>query len=212
MEGNGIHFGTFKDSRGDLVTFKDGSFGSQISGGSKLFNMCHFSYKNFGGWAGCDLRYDVLGSTDIAPSGYGAAPTSGNVGYDATENCAINPVPGTLMAALPAQLRAVMKPMTKYTNNVGGYSNSESMVTASIDYLPLYSEFEAIGNRSGANSYEQNKQKQYAYFAQASRVSIRDTWTRSATSSEAAFCRISGTGSSTASANYSYAIAPIFKV
>ena len=167
VEGNGIHFGTFKDaaSNGKDLCLIDSKYGSNDTSGTKYFNMNHWGNYNYGGWAGCDMRYDILGSTDKAPSGYGAAKTTSVVGYDPSSTCATTPVAGTLMAALPADLRAVMKPMTKYTDGKGNSSNTEANVVATIDYLPLLAEFEIFGARSYANQYEQNKQKQYDYFA-----------------------------------------------
>lgn len=166
IEGGGIHFGTFKDgvSNGKDISFIDSNYVGTYSGGTKCFNTNHWGNYNYGGWAGCDMRYDILGSTDVAPSGYGAQVTTNRVGYDATESCATNPVPDTLMAALPADLRAVMKPMTKYTDGTGNTSNVESNVIATIDFLPLLAEFELHGKRTYANQYEQYKQKQYSYY------------------------------------------------
>ena len=69
------------------------------------------------------------------------------------------------MAALPSDLRAVMKPITKYTDNVAGGTNTSANVKATIDYLPLLAEFEVHGARTYANSYERNYQAQYAYYA-----------------------------------------------
>jgi hypothetical protein len=75
------------------------------------------------------------------------------------------------MAALPVELRAVMKPMTKYSNNVGGQGttqgdgNGAGKVTVSIDYLPLLAEFEIFGEIKYANSSEPSKQQQYDYYA-----------------------------------------------
>lgn len=55
---------------------------------------------------------------------------------------------------------------TKYTNNTGGSdASSESYVTATSDYIFLLAEFEVFGSCRYANSYEQNKQQQYSYFA-----------------------------------------------
>ena len=68
------------------------------------------------------------------------------------------------MAALPSDLRAVMKSTTKYTDNTGGGSNNASYVTATTDYLFLLAEFEVFGTRYGANSAEQNYQLQYDYY------------------------------------------------
>ena len=51
---------------------------------------------------------------------------------------------------LPSDLRAVLKPITKYTDNVGGGSGSvQSNVTATTDYLPLLSMKEVFGSTQG---------------------------------------------------------------
>ena len=87
------------------------------------------------------------------------------MGYNATTTCATLPVANTLMSCLPVDLRAVMKPITKWTDNVGGSGNTEEKVTATIDYLPLLAEFEIFGTRTMANSFEQNHQAQYEYYS-----------------------------------------------
>ena len=150
----GIDFGTFKTalSGGTDICLIDGKYNNYSTNGTKYFNMNHSSNTNSGGWKGCDLRYDVLGSTNT------------NDG-DATATTATNPVANTLMAALPSDLRAVMQPMTIYTDNAGGGTNTASNVTASVDYLPLLAEYEIFGTRSYANSSEQNHQAQYAYYS-----------------------------------------------
>ncbi|MCM1223111.1 MAG: hypothetical protein NC548_52535, partial [Lachnospiraceae bacterium] len=164
---NKIHFQGFKtaQSGGTDVGLVDSKYNSSYTDGTKYFNVNHWGYPNYGGWAACDLRYDVLGSTNVAPGNYGSAKASGATGSDATNTCATNPVSGTLMAALPADLRAVMKPITKYTDNVAGGTNVSSNIKATVDYLPLLAEFEVFGSRSYANSYEKNYQAQYAYYA-----------------------------------------------
>lgn len=166
LEGNGIHFGTFKTAATDGVDIflVDAKLSSEASNGTKYFNINHWGAFNHGGWAGCDMRYDILGSTDVAPSDYGSRVAEGRVGYDATENCAISPVPNTLMAALPADLRAAMKPMTKYTDGTGNKSTVETDIIATVDYLPLLSEYEIYGKTSFAHPCESSKQKQYDYF------------------------------------------------
>ena len=68
------------------------------------------------------------------------------------------------MAALPSDLRAVMQPVTKYTDNTGNGSNSSGNVTTTTDYLFDLSEFEVFGTRNYANQYEQNYQAQYDYY------------------------------------------------
>lgn len=194
-EGNGITFGCFKTAatNGVDVCLVDSHYNSYDSSGSKWFNMSHRGGYSYGGWKGCDMRYDILGSTDVQPSRYGSTPTTSKTGYDATSTCATSPVANTLMSCLPSDLRAVMKPMTKYTDNVGNKSNVEANVTSSIDYLPLLSEYEVQGARSYANQYEQNKQARYAYYA-AGKSKVK--YQHSATSSTASWwCR---------SAYYSY--------
>ena len=208
----GIDFGTFKTalSGGTDICLIDAGYGNNYTNGTKYFNMNHSSNTNSGGWKGCDLRYDVLGSTNT------------NDG-DATATTATNPVANTLMAALPSDLRAVMKPMTIYTDNTGGGSNTASNVTASVDYLPLLAEYEIFGTRSYANSSEQNHQAQYAYYSAGnSKVKYRHSATSSAAwwwerspyyYSSGAFCVVSTDGL----AYYHYAwlsfgVAPAFRV
>lgn len=169
-EGNGITFGTFKTalSGGTDICLVDGNYNGYSTNGTKYFNMNHSSNTNAGGWKGCDLRYDVLGSTNT------------NDG-DATATTATNPVANTLMAALPSDLRAVMQPMTIYTDNTGGGSDNASYVTKTTDYLPLLAEYEIFGTRSYANSAEKNYQAQYAYYSAGnSKVKYRHSATGSA--------------------------------
>lgn len=128
--------------------------------------MNHWTDYNFGGWARCDMRYDILGSTDVEPKSYGAGAPQLNAatGYAPTSTCATNPVENTLMSCLPEDLRAVMKPINKFTSQ-SGRSNGPSAVYAMSDYLPLLSEFEVYGQNVYANTYEPNCQKQYEYFS-----------------------------------------------
>ena len=72
---------------------------------------------------------------------------------------------GTIIAVIPAALRAVLKSVTKYTDNTGGGSTAASNVTATTDYFFLLSEYEVFGSISRANSNEKNKQAQYAYYS-----------------------------------------------
>ena len=208
----GIDFGTFKTalSGGTDICLIDAGYGNNYTNGTKYFNMNHSSNTNSGGWKGCDLRYDVLGSTNT------------NDG-DATATTATNPVANTLMAALPSDLRAVMKPMTIYTDNTGGGSNTASNVTASVDYLPLLAEYEIFGTRSYANSSEQNHQAQYAYYSAGnSKVKYRHSATSSAAwwwerspiyTGSFTFCLVNTTGSATSSsAGISCGVAPAFRV
>lgn len=152
---NRIHFKLGKIS-GVQVGLIDSSYGIQVSTSGK-FTM-NTSNTNSGGWNGSHMRKTVLGSD--------SSPTS--------------PEANTLLAALPSDLRAVMKPVTKYSDNTGGGHNTASHVTATTDYLFLLAEFEVFGTRTYANSTEQNYQAQYDYFkAGNSKVHYRHSATGS---------------------------------
>ena len=178
---NGITFQGFKTAQnnGVSVALVDSHYDSSTRAGYKWFAMEHWGSSSnvnptiYGGWKGCDLRYDILGSTNTAPSGYGSYPQSSRVGYNAGTTTATNPKANTLMSCLPSDLRAVMQPMTIYTDNYGYYSNTEAAVTTSIDYLPLLAEFEIFGTRTYANQYEKNKQTQYAYYSTGNNSKIK---------------------------------------
>jgi len=161
---NGIYFQGFKTLDGVDVALCESNQGKSFTNGVKTFNTSHWGGGNHGGWKGCDLRYDILGSTDKAPSNYGSGVSSGRTGYDATEAAKTSPAAKTLMAALPADLRAGLAPWTVYTDNHGDDTGQVSYVTSSVDYLPLLAEFELAGARTSANQYEQNKQSQMSYY------------------------------------------------
>ena len=127
------------------------------------------------------------------------------------------------MAALPSALRAVMKPMTIYTDNTAGGSDTASYVTKSVDYLPLLAEFEIFGSRSYANSAEKNYQKQYDYYkAGNSKIKYRHNSTSSAAywwerspyyDNSDYFCTVNTNGYANYTiARYSYGLAPAFRV
>lgn len=167
-------------------------------GSSAGFRM-NTSNTNSGGWNGSYMRKTVLGNTNT--------PT--------------NPLANSLMAALPSDLRAVMQPVTKYTDNTGNSSNSSGNVTATTDYLFLLAEFEVFGTRSGANQYEQNSQAQYDYYkAGNSRIANNHSavstavwwWLRSPHYNYGNTFRDVATDGSTASytANYSAGVRPGF--
>lgn len=219
---NKIHFQIGKISS-KQVGLCCGSYNSYKTDGTKIFNMNHWGNYNYGGWAGCDLRYDILGSTDVAPSGYGSAVTTSRVGYSASATCATNPVANTLMAALPSDLRAVMKGVTKYADAVGNSSNMAANVKAFTDYLFLLAEFEVQGTRTYANQYEQNYQKQYAYYSAGnSKVFYKHNgtttaahwWLRSAGYNyNTSFCLVNTDGSASYHhAGHALALAPGFVV
>lgn len=125
--------------------------------------------------------------------------------------------------ALPTDLQNVLKTVTKYTDNTGGGSNESSSVTATTETICLEAEFEVQGVRSYANSYEQNKQKQYDYYKNGNskiRYKYNDTniaawwWNRNPYSGNSnAFCSVYTSGSaSTDTSRYCGAVAPCFYV
>lgn len=136
---NRIHFLLGKIS-GSFVGLADSNYGNTTTT-SGAFTM-NTGGTNSGGWESSHMRKTVLGAN--------SSPTS--------------PTANTLMAALPSDLRAAMKSVTKYTDNTGGGSNTASYVKATTDYLFLLAEYEVHGTRSYANSAEQNSQAQYDYF------------------------------------------------
>lgn len=171
---NGVTFQGFKTAAtGGIDVALVTNYDTASSNGTKNFNMNHWgatSYGdnfggNYGGWKGCDLRYDILGSTDTAPSSYGSANAKDRVGYDASSTTATNPVSNTLMAALPSSLRAIMRPMTVYTSNDSStWHTDQSVVSTSIDYLPLPAVKEVYGSYDSENPYEDYYQSTYSYY------------------------------------------------
>ena len=194
---NRIHFQIGKVS-GKAVALCDSQYNG--SGSSAMFHM-NSSDSNSGGWNGSYMRKTLLGNSNTPDS--------------TLEN--------SLMAALPSDLLAVMKTVTKYTDNTGGGSNSSGNVTATADYLFLLAEFEVFGTRYWANQYEQNSQKQYDYYkAGNSRVAYNHSavstavwwWLRSAYYNYSNnFCVVYTDGSYyNFSANYSAGLRPGFAV
>ena len=193
---NRIHFKIGKIG-GTQVGLCDAQY-SNYQSGNGYFNM-NPNNSNSGGWASCHMRTTILGSD--------ASPTS--------------PRANTLLAALPADLRAVMKPITKYSDNTGGGNNTASYVTSTTDYLPLLAEFEIHGARTYANSAEQNYQQQYAYYqAGNSKVHYKHNatgtaalaWCRSVDAANTnGFCRVHTNGNPDGGTAYgSWAVAPGF--
>ena len=193
---NRIHFKIGKIS-GVHIALCDSNYGS--SGSSASYFQMNASNTNSGGWNGSSMRKTLLGNS--------GTPTS--------------PPSGSLLAALPADLRAVMKAVTKYSDNTGGGSNTASYVTSTTDYLFLLSEFEYHGARTYANSAEQNYQAQYDYYkAGNSKIHYKHNatgtaaraWCRSVYSGTSGyFCLVNTDGSAYANyAYYSRGVAPGF--
>ena len=172
--------------------------------------------------------------TDVAlcDSGYSSSKSSGQwfnmnnnnstTGGWASCNMRNNTLP-VVKAALPSDLQSVLKTTTIYTDNTGGSSTAASYVTATQDDLYLLAEFEIFGARTYANSAEQTKQQQYAYYvAGNSKVKYRHDstatavywWGRSVFAAGAAsFCAVNTYGTPYyRAARISFGLAVAFKV
>ena len=136
---NRIHFQLAKTalSGGKDVALCDRSYNSNVST-TGYFSM-NSSRTNSGGWKSSQMRTKICGTS-------------------------LSSYSGTIIAVIPAALRAVLKSVTKYTNNTGN-SSAASAVTATTDYFFLLSEFEVFGSISYGNTNESSKQAQYAYYS-----------------------------------------------
>lgn len=126
-------------------------------------------------------------------------------------------------SAMPSDLQAVLKTVTKYSDNTGGGSNTASHVTATTDDIFLLAESEVFGVRIYANSAEQNYQAQYAYYSAGnSKVRYRHSstgstalwWLRSVCADNSKrFCYVyTSGGANNRNANFSIGFAPVFCV
>ena len=152
VEGLGIHFGCFLSAQkgGVELCLADDRYGTGNQGAGYAAMNFYTAEDEFGPWYQCRMRLDVLGSSDVP---YGTP----------TPAAPISPAPGTLMAALPMELRRVMQPMTKYTDN-GGTFQASTNVGATTEYLPLPAEKEVWGSIYYGNQGEWRYQEQYDFY------------------------------------------------
>ena len=143
---NHIHFQLAKTalSSGTDVCFYDNKY-SPDSLWTSVSTTGYFSMNasatNSGGWKSSQMRTTICGTS-------------------------LSSYSGTIIAVIPDSLRAVLKSVTKYTDNTGESDGSESsFVTATTDYFFLLSEFEVFGSITSGNTNEANKQAQYAYYS-----------------------------------------------
>jgi hypothetical protein len=124
---------------------------------------------------------------------------------------------------IPANWRAVIATTIKYTDNTGGGSNTASYVTATEDKCFLLAEYEVFGARTYANSAEQTKQKQYAYYTNGnSKVRYRHDsptsayfwWLRGVYCGKSyGFCIVNSSGSAgNGGASNSICVSPCFSI
>ena len=140
LEGaNRIHFQLAKTalSGGTDVALCDSEYNSSVPS-TGYFSM-NSSSTNSGGWASSQMRTNICGTS-------------------------LSSYSGTIIAVIPAALRAVLKSVTKYTDNTGSRPET-SAATATTDYFFLLSEYEAFGSITYSNTNESSKQAQYAYYS-----------------------------------------------
>lgn len=125
---------------------------------------------------------------------------------------------------VPSDLRAALKSVTKYTDNTGSTSAAEANVTATTEKFFLLSEYEVFGSITYANTYEANKQAQYAYYSAGnSKIKYNhrapttavNWWLRSlyrSNSTDFVFTGASGTVGNGSGARYSRGFTPGFCV
>ena len=195
LEGtNRIHFQFAKTalSGGTDVALCDSYYNH--TGGGFCMNT---SDSNSGGWASSNMRTAICGTS-------------------------LSSYSGTIIAVIPAALRAVLKSVTKYTNNTGS-SSAASAVTATTDYFFLLSEFEVFGSITYGNANEKDTQAQYAYYSAGnSKVKHNHSatstavvwWLRSPVASYSTYFVFVRTGGTVSSyyAYYSFGFAPGFCV
>ncbi len=140
LEGaNRIHFQLGKTalSGGTDVALCDKKCASGVT--STGFFSMNSSATNSGGWKSSQMRTEICGTS-------------------------LSSYSGTIIAVIPAELRAVLKSVTKYTDNTG-HSSAASAVTATTDYFFVLSEYEVFGTISEGNPNESSKQAQYSYYS-----------------------------------------------
>ena len=196
---NRIHFQIGKTAAtGTQICFVDAQY-ANWNGTFTMNGSTSSNSTNAGGWNGCSMRNTLLSQNPLSPGSK------------------------SFMAALPSDLRAVMKSVTKYSDNTGGTTNAASAITATTDYLFLLSEWEVQGARTYASQYEQNYQQRYAYYANGnSKVFYRHSatgstarwWLRSVCAGYSTyFCFVNTGGSAIAyDSGRSYGVAPAFCV
>ena len=183
-EGNGIAFQGFKATKnGTPVCLVDNIYSSWKESGT-WFNMNN-SGTNAGGWEASLMRKNVM---------------------------------PLIKASFQDDLQAVIKTSTIFTApNTGNIA-----LTATQDEVFLLAEYEVFGSRTYASTQEPNYLKQYAYYSAGnSKLKYKHNstgngahwWMRSPSyNNDYGFCRVYTIDPSSTSANYSYGVAPCFKV
>ena len=193
--GNRIHFefGFDSLSGGNHIAFCGTDFGLAWSNTNPYYIRMNSTATNSGGWKNSLMRTGTLNGSNRS-----------------------------FLNAIPADLKSVLKPVVKYTDNVGGGSGSvQSNVTATTDTIFILNVNEIRGTGT-ANTYEANYTKQYDYYKNGNaqnRAKSNDTatlcnfLTRSPSPSDARFMGLSPSASGVyLTANTVFAVSPAFCV
>lgn len=131
-----------------------------LSGGTDVC-FCDNQYGPDSGWSSPGAGYFVMNAISTNSGGWKSSQMRTNICGTSLSNYS-----GTIIAVIPAALRAVLKSVTKYTDNTAnGGGSTASYITATTDYFFLLSEFEVFGSITYGNTNEKNKQAQYAYYS-----------------------------------------------
>lgn len=200
--GNRIHFQIGKMNSMN-VALCDNKYDYQEKEVAGKFNM-NLEASNYGGWNASTMRTVTLGNNGKPPT---QAPS------------------GSFIAAMPEDLKAVMKSVNKYTDNQGYTYNRLEDVTATQDYLWLPASYELMGNQTYENPYEMRFQEQYEYFRAGNDQraykhtepdELAKVWLRSPCKTNYNFCYLIDSSLSAAvgatNSNYRLAITPEFAV
>lgn len=187
-----FEFGFNALSGGTHIAFCGSDYGLAWSNTNPYYIRMNSSKTNNGGWESSLMRTGTLNGTNRSFS-----------------------------TAVPADLRAVLKTVNKYTDNVGGGSgNVKSNVTRTTDTFFILNSMECRGEGT-MNSYEKDYTAQYQYYKNGndkSRYKSNDSGTicnfifRSCHPSNGTNFAAYNTAGSSVPANTVYAISPCFCV
>lgn len=146
-----------------------------LSGGTDVC-FCDNQYGPDSGWSAPGVGYFVMNASNTSSGGWKSSQMRTNIC-----GTSLSSYSGTIIAVIPEALRAVLKSVTKYTDNTGSGSTAASYVTATTDYFFLLSEYEVFGSIRCTNSNELSKQVQYAYYSAGnSRIKYKHNGTSTA--------------------------------
>lgn len=202
---NRIHFSGYRIGGFD-VAVTSSRYGEKNAPSESIndrYIMNAYEKGNDYGWEQSYMRTRVLNSNALSPS-------------DARSD--------SFLGELPNDLKQAIKRTKKYTNNGTLYSPK---VTATEDWLFLFSEFELTGNTNTALSEESSYQKQYDYYKKGHGIDRGRTtnktlntnyWLRSPNAeNKVEYCCVNSGDSGSPrvrsyNSNYNYGVAPCFCV